>query len=76
MSWLTVTTTHSESLGVVDKADQEAPKLQGQKRIDYLTDASKEFAKKALHEYQALAVQLIEKMTDYCELVYNPRETL
>lgn len=66
----------SESLGVVDKADQEAPKLQGQKRIDYLTDASMEFAKKALHEYQALAVQLIEKMTDYCELVYNPRETL
>ena len=50
--------------------------LQGDELTDYLNDQSDKFANDTLTAYRNLAMELITKMTDYCELNFKTDENL
>lgn len=61
---------------LVRKVDAQAEKKSGKALENYLTDQSEKFANATLDEYRKLAMELITKMTDYCQLNFKTDENL
>lgn len=61
---------------LIRETDNKAAALQGDALTDYLNDQSDKFANDTLTAYRNLAMELITKMTDYCELNFKTDENL
>lgn len=61
---------------LIRETDTKAAALQGDALTDYLNDQSDKFANDTLTAYRNLAMELITKMTDYCELNFKTDENL
>lgn len=67
---------NNAAIELIKKVDQESKTLNGDSLASYLTLQSNGYAIDTLNIYKKLALQLITKMTDYCELNFNTDENL
>ncbi len=58
------------------ETDRRLPSLKGEARATFLTRQSDDYATDTLNAYKKLSLELITKMTDYCELNFNTDENL
>ncbi|MEY8441454.1 C69 family dipeptidase [Lactobacillaceae bacterium 24-114] len=61
---------------MIRHVDEKAPKLKGHELTKYLTEQSNQFANDTLSAYRKLSLELITKMTDYCQLNFKTDENL
>lgn len=61
---------------MIAETDQAVKTMRGESRDSYLTMQSNGYAIDTLNAYKKLALELITKMTDYCELNFKTDENL
>ena len=61
---------------MIRETDAKTLTLEGKALTDYLNTQSDNFANDTLSAYRNLAMQLVTKMTDYCELNFKTDENL
>ena len=61
---------------LIRETDAKTLTLDGKALTDYLNTQSDNFANDTLSAYRNLAMQLVTKMTDYCELNFKTDENL
>lgn len=61
---------------MIAKTDKEIKTMTGDSRESFLTMQSNGYAIDTLNAYKKLALELITKMTEYCELNFKTDENL
>ena len=67
---------NSAAIKMIAETDQAIKTMRGEGRDSYLTMQSNGYAIDTLNAYKKLALELITKMTDYCELNFKTDENL
>ena len=67
---------NTAAIKMIAETDRRLPSLKGEARSTFLTRQSNDFATDTLNAYKKLSLELITKMTDYCELNFNTDENL
>ncbi|HJA74086.1 MAG TPA: C69 family dipeptidase, partial [Candidatus Limosilactobacillus gallistercoris] len=67
---------NSAAIKMIAETDQAVKTMRGESRDSYLTMQSNGYAIDTLNAYKKLALELITKMTDYCELNFKTDENL
>lgn len=67
---------NAAAIKMIAKTDRRLPNLKGEARATFLTRQSDDYATDTLNAYKKLSLELITKMTDYCELNFNTDENL
>ena len=67
---------NAAAIKMIAETDRRLPNLKGEARVTFLTRQSDDYATDTLNAYKKLSLELITKMTDYCELNFNTDENL
>lgn len=67
---------NAAAIKMIAETDRRLPSLKGEARATFLTRQSDDYATDTLNAYKKLSLELITKMTDYCELNFNTDENL
>ncbi|KEQ21351.1 peptidase U34 [Limosilactobacillus reuteri] len=67
---------NAAAIKMIAETDRRLPNLKGEARATFLTRQSDDYATDTLNAYKKLSLELITKMTDYCELNFNTDENL
>lgn len=67
---------NAAAIKMIAETDHRLPNLKGEARATFLTRQSDDYATDTLNAYKKLSLELITKMTDYCELNFNTDENL
>ena len=67
---------NAAAIKMIAETDRRLPSLKGEARATFLTRQSDDYATDTLNSYKKLSLELITKMTDYCELNFNTDENL
>lgn len=67
---------NATAIKMIAETDRRLPSLKGEARATFLTRQSDDYATDTLNAYKKLSLELITKMTDYCELNFNTDENL
>ena len=67
---------NAAAIKMIAETDRRLPGLKGDARATFLTRQSDDYATDTLNAYKKLSLELITKMTDYCELNFNTDENL
>lgn len=67
---------NATAIKMIAETDRRLPNLKGEARATFLTRQSDDYATDTLNAYKKLSLELITKMTDYCELNFNTDENL